>query len=206
MTDVINSWKNTSVFKKQLAFNLKELSGNYPVHWIIILSLIKKYLPSSFLDVGCGCGALYEVCFKEFPNMSYYGVDYSEEAIDLAKLSWCGDSFSVKNYLSLTTDYVAKFDLIHLGALLDVLPNGDEALEHMLSIKPKSLLISRMKFTELPSFYETYKAYDEITTCAYYHNKDNFIKLCEKYGYEISDTLNNGNDTTHKHVYLNKKI
>ena len=99
-----------------------------------------------------------------------------------------------------------------MGKMLDVNPKKvkkepiveDDYQEEV--IKPKSLLITRMKFTELPSFYETYKAYDEITTCAYYHNKDNFIKLCEKYGYEISDTLNNGNDTTHKHVYLNKKI
>ena len=78
-----------------------------------------------------------------------------------------------------------------MGALLDVLPNGDEVLEHVLSLSPTSVLIARMKLTDKDSYYDTYTAYDEITTCAYYHNKKNFVNLCKKYGYSISNIENN---------------
>jgi len=85
-----------------------------------------------------------------------------------------------------------------LGALLDVLPNGDEVLEHILSISPNNILIARMKLTDKESYYNTYEAYDEITTCVYYHNKTNFFRLCEEYGYDVSNMNNN--------FYLTKRI
>tara|TARA_R100001015_G_C4603878_1_gene158854 strand:+ start:87 stop:686 length:600 start_codon:yes stop_codon:yes gene_type:complete len=199
MNNVSKSWKDSNVFLKQLELNLKELSSirNYPTHWIDFIELIKTNNPASILDIGCGCGAIFELCRYHFENMKYFGLDYSENAIILAKKTWDTNSFDVMDYKSLTKDYISEFDLLHLGALLDVLPNGDEALEYILSITPKSVLITRMKFTEKESYYETYKAYDEITTCAYYHNKTNFLNLCEKYGYAVSHLNNN--------FYLNKK-
>ena len=78
-----------------------------------------------------------------------------------------------------------------MGALLDVLDNGDEALEYILSLSPKNILIGRMKITDKNSYYTTYKAYDEITTCAYYHSKNNFLHLCEKYDYSIHNINDN---------------
>jgi len=193
MDNVINSWKNDNVFKKQLELNLKELSSenNYPSHWRAFLALLRQFKPKSILDIGCGCGAYYALCNKELPNIRYTGIDYSSEAIDLAKKYWSYTGFIVKNYLDLTKEFVSYFDLVHLGALLDVLPNGDEALEYILSLEPKSVLIGRMKLTNNPSYYETYTAYDEITTCAYYHNRDVFTQLCDKYGYKITNIENN---------------
>jgi trans-aconitate methyltransferase len=192
MNNVTESWKNSKVFQKQLELNLKELTSKnaYPPHWNDFLRLINKYKPKNILDVGCGCGALYKLLNNELPSIEYYGVDYSEEAIEIAKKTWGKDRFSIKNYLSLDKEYVSKFDLLHLGALLDVLPNGDEALEYIMSISPKSILIGRMKLTDKDSYSETYKAYDEITTFAFYHNTDNFLQLCKKYGY-VLDKINN---------------
>lgn len=193
MEDVINSWKNENVFQKQLELNQKEISTkqSYPAHWNAFISFINHYNPKTILDVGCGCGTYYELCNKEFSGLTYTGVDYAEEAINIAKKTWNYSGFYVKDCLSLTEEYVLNYDLIHLGALLDVLPNGDEVLEHILSIKPKSVLIGRMKLTDKESYYDTYTAYNEIITCAYYHNKTNFINLTKKYGYEIFSIDNN---------------
>jgi trans-aconitate methyltransferase len=147
--------------------------------------------PKTILDVGCGCGAIYELCRRELPDIEYYGLDYSENAIELAKKTWDKSRFSVKDCISLTNEDVEPYDLVHMGALLDVLPNGDEVLEHILSTSPKSVLITRMKLTKKESYYNTYEAYNEIITCEYYHNRHNFIKLCEKYGYSISNIRDN---------------
>jgi trans-aconitate methyltransferase len=196
MKDVKEAWKYSNVFEKQLELNIKELDNSYPPHWYDFINLIKKFKPLSILDVGCGCGALHELCKRELPSLKYYGIDYSENAIKIAKKTWSEDSFSVKDYLSLDYKYVSKFDLIHMGALLDVLPNGDEALDYIMSLTPKSILIGRMKLTDKESYHETYTAYDEITTYAFYHNETIFLELCGKYGYMI-DKINNN-------IYLNK--
>ena len=97
----------------------------------------------------------------------------------------------VKDYKDLTSDYVQGFDLVHSGAMFDVLPNGDDALQHVMSLRPKSLLIGRMKVTEEESYYNTYEAYDCIETCEFYHNKEKFLGLCSQYGYEVTSVDNN---------------
>tara|TARA_B110000211_G_C13967820_1_gene503577 strand:+ start:485 stop:1078 length:594 start_codon:yes stop_codon:yes gene_type:complete len=191
MNNVSETWKYSNVFEKQLAFNLKELDGAYPPHWVALIKLLKLNNPSSMLDVGCGCGAIYELCKREIPELKYHGLDYAESAISLAQKTWCKGCFSVKDCVSLTNEDISDYELIHMGALLDVLPNGDEVLEHVLSLSPTSVLIARMKLTDKDSYYDTYTAYDEITTCAYYHNKKNFVNLCKKYGYSISNIENN---------------
>lgn len=197
MSNVSETWKYSNVFEKQLELNIKELNGKYPSHWDAFIKLLKQHNPKSMLDVGCGCGAIYELCVRELPELDYHGVDYAESAIELAKKTWDKDRFSVKDCVSLKEADVVGYDLIHMGALLDVLPNGDEVLSHILSLAPTSVLITRMKLTEKESYYNTYKAYDEIITCEYYHNKANFYKLCEEHGYVISNIENN--------FYLNKK-
>ena len=80
---------------------------------------------------------------------------------------------------------VSKYDLLFAGALFDVMPNGDEAMEHVMKLGSDSLLLSRMKLTLQESFYTTYRAYELIETCAFHHNRDNFVALCEKYSYNI---------------------
>lgn len=189
--NVIDTWKYSNVFVKQLELNLKELKGSYPSHWYAFIELLNIFKPKTLLDVGCGCGAIFELCRKELPNVEYYGVDYSENAINLAKKTWGDSRFSVKDCLFLTEQDVSNYDVIHLGALLDVLPNGDDVLEYILKLSPKSILITRMKLTERDSYYNTYEAYNEIMTCEFYHNKKNFKELCEKYNYEISNIRDN---------------
>ena len=171
--------------------NIKELNDNYPTHWFDFIQFLKIFKPNSMLDVGCGCGAFSELCNKEFPGLEYVGMDYAEEAIEIAKEQWKHGSFIVKDYKELDKEFISKFDLIHMGALLDVLPDGDEALEYILSLSPKQVLIGRMRITEDGSHNSKYLAYDKITTYAFNHNRENFINICKKYGYDIMNLNNN---------------
>jgi trans-aconitate methyltransferase len=189
--NILESWKNKEIFDIQLKLNLKELNGNYPSHWVDFIQFIKIFKPNNMLDIGCGCGAFSELCTKEFPELKYVGVDYAEEAIEIAKEQWEQGAFMVKDYKELDEKFISEFDLVHMGALLDVLPNGDEALEYILSLSPKQLLIGRMRLTDSGSHNSQYLAYDKITTYAFNHNKENFIKLCEKYNYEMLNLNNN---------------
>ncbi len=193
MSDLKNAWKNEKVFQKQLDYNLKELKSkeSYPPHWHSCMSLIEHFGPKSVLDIGCGCGSLSEVFRKEFPDIKYTGTDYSEDAIELANKTWKSFDFYVKDVMDTEKQDVSEYDLLLVGALFDVMPNGDEAMEHLMSICSGSMLISRMKLTENESYHTTYKAYDEIETCAYHHNKNNFFDMCDKYSYNVYSMQDN---------------
>ena len=188
MNNFNDSWKNKEVFDLQLDFNLKELESKstYPSHWVDNIDLMSKYNPKSILDVGCGCGTFYEVCRREFPDIKYFGTDYAKEAIELAKTTW-GDYFQVLDYKNLTKEMVKQYDLLYLSAVLDVLPNGDEAFEFILSLEPKQILVSRVKLTDGDSKCETIKAYNNRPYYAYYHNITNFFNIIKKYNYEVVD-------------------
>jgi len=191
MNNFINSWKNKKVFEKQLELNKYEFNNVYPPHWVDFINTIKLLDISNILDVGCGSGIYYKLCKKEIPNIKYFGIDYSSDAIDIAKKEYSEINFDVKSIDDLTEDYFDKFDLIHMGAVLDILPNGDEVLERILSLKPKKIFIGRIKFTHDPSHYTEYIAYDEIMTYEYKHNLLNFTNLSKKYNYNIKFITNN---------------
>lgn len=186
-----DSWKNSSVFNRQLELNLKEISSKskYPSHWIDFIDLVNKVSPKSMLDVGCGCGTFYKLCDIEFNNIKYVGIDYSQEAIHLAINQWKYNNFYVMDYKQLTEEYISDFELLHLGGMLGVLQNADDALDFLFSLRPKNMIIGRMKTTNKPSYYKTYSAYGEITTFEYYHNTEVFRDMCDKHGYK-SENIN----------------
>ena len=87
MSDLKDAWKSAEVFKKQLALNLNQLESSeaYALHWKQCIALIKQFKPLNVLDLGCGCGAMSEVFLRELPDVKYTGMDYSKDAIELAK-------------------------------------------------------------------------------------------------------------------------
>ena len=182
------SWKNKSVFQRQLDLNLRQLDDgfSYPPHWRQMLQVLGALRPKSIHELGCGVGAASQVIKAHIPSIEYSGSDYSEDAIHIAKNHWgTPEKFSVLDIRDMTEDFVQRYDCILEGAVLDVMPNGDEMLEFMLSLNPKNLYLQRMKFTDKPSYYEEYEAYGEITTCQYYHNIDNIFSMAQNYNYDM---------------------
>lgn len=187
MTDLNTSWKNSNIFYKQLHLNLQELScpSNYPQHWRDFLLIMQDVAGDSIVDIGCGCGAYSQLIEKYFRFVSYTGIDYAEEAISLAKKTWPSHNFFVKDLWTLDENFISSYDIVHTSALFDVMSNGDDALNFLLSLNPKLFIISRIDFTDSNSYYDTYQAYDELTTCKYYHNKNTFLRTCNKHNYSI---------------------
>ena len=111
MNKFIDSWKNKKVFEKQLELNKFEFDNSYPQHWFDFLNTVKSLNILNILDVGCGSGIYYKLCKKEIPNINYFGVDYSTDAIDIAKREYSETNFDVKSINDLTEDYLNQFDL-----------------------------------------------------------------------------------------------
>jgi len=204
MTNYEDSWRNEEVFKQQLQLNLKELNENYPDHWNSFLSFIcdlKEQHPTSLLDIGCGCGALAEVLHKYESSINYMGIDYAQEAIKIASEQWPHSIFVEGNYKDLTKEDIVNFDIINSCSLHNVLQNGDEAMEYLLQLNPKILILGKILTTNNPSYFTTDNAYSLITTYKYFHNLDNLYKIFSKYNYDFTEHAN----SNVSHFLLRKK-
>jgi len=181
----INSWKNKEVFEDQLTLNEKELN-DYPPHWKHFLYAVNEAVGSrraTILDVGCGAGVYKELCKTHLPNVQYTGMDYSSEAIEVAQEKWGRGFWKVGSYESLTSEDSKIYSILHAGAMLDVLPNGDEALEFLLSLGFSNIILGRCKLTEEKSHFSEYQVYNKIQTYAYSHNIQNFFRMVDEAKY-----------------------
>ena len=178
--------KAEKAFQKQLELNIKELgSVGMPDHWLDVVNTVNLLKPKSFLDIGCGVGTIYKIIQNISPNISYKGIDYAPAAIKVARDFWKYEGFDQFDFWDLSEKDVSDFDLVYAGGFLNVFPNGDEALDFLLSLQIKNLLIGRMDFTEGESYYEEYTAYEEIKTCAFHHDVKKAKDTIEnKYGYK----------------------
>lgn len=194
----IDNWKNQKVFIKQLDLNKKELSSVYPSHWNSFIKIINSIDESlNLLDVGCGVGSYFEICRRHCNNVNYTGIDYSEDAISIAKNQWNHDKFFTKNFYEIDTDFISEFNMIHLGALLDVLPNGDEALDFLLKLNVKYVFISRIEISH-KSVFNVYTAYDEIKTYKFIHGHYQLLQIINQNRYNIF--LTDGNNILLKKI------
>ena len=188
-----DSWKNsTDIFQKQLELNLSHLvlpvsSPDFPLHWINMIKLLRRGLEildiKKVLDIGCGCGAGRELLHRSFPHIEYTGIDYSEKAIEISRLAWGGD-YQVKDLWEMTPKDVAGYDLIYSDALLDILPNGDEALIHMMTLGAPAMLLNRVQNGDDKNHHSVYMAYDILPTYSYYFNRGEMLEKFKRSGYD----------------------
>ncbi len=97
---------------------------NLTASWIPALSGVEAKLRSGakVADIGCGLGASTILMAKAFPNSEFYGFDYHDASIamarEVAKREGIGDRLhfevaSAKNYPGKDYDFVAFFDCLH---------------------------------------------------------------------------------------------
>tara|TARA_R110000787_G_scaffold40970_1_gene101349 strand:+ start:5593 stop:6210 length:618 start_codon:yes stop_codon:yes gene_type:complete len=197
----VNSWKIKELHENQLALNIHEYkSGARPTHWDFLVKVGKEQFnkKTKVLDIGCGCGFLNLLLTNEtqMEGSNYTGADYSENAIKLAKENFPGE-FYVKSYDELTKEFTNKFDFGVISALTNVLPNGDEALDFLLSLNIPNLILLKMLKTNEQHHCSTYSAYNIATTYRFEHNQGKLDKIILDNGYKVM--YNSGNE------YLLKK-
>lgn len=188
-----SGWSNASekVFLQQLERNITEMYS-LPEHWVFF---IQKACEAAgiqrVVDIGCGVGSLCQLTQDYLGDIEYLGYDYSESAINIAKKAWGAEKFIKKDYNKINKDEILDTDLLVINALCDVCPNGDECIETILSLGAKNILILRVETTDEKSYYTEYKAYGEVSTYSFHHNKKKMKETIEKYNYKICSSIEN---------------
>jgi 2-polyprenyl-3-methyl-5-hydroxy-6-metoxy-1,4-benzoquinol methylase len=133
-----NSFKNYSnykesefydkIYRKFLFYQKKpSKSKMYPV-WKKILRKIKLSGWNKILDLGCGPGQFGQLCFDK--GCDYFGVDFSEEAIKIAKEGDYKDAYVQSDIFEFITKYdIHNYDVIVMIEILEHIIKDIELLE-----------------------------------------------------------------------------
>ena len=101
--------------------------------------LIRRYSPKRVLDVGCGNGYSTNLYAREFPDIEFVGMDYSEEMIQHARTSAVPNChFFVGDVLDRASLTEGDFDIILSQRCLQNLPDYElqqKAIGNLLTHK-----------------------------------------------------------------------
>ena len=112
--------------------------------WPEIKFLVDDYVRAEekILDLGCGNGRLFE--FLKDKNVDYFGVDFSEKLIEIAKKRFPEAKFQVADALNLPFSE-NTFDKVYSIAVLHQIPSQNFRLKFLKEakrvLKPNGLLI-----------------------------------------------------------------
>lgn len=112
-----------------------------------LVTLLREEIPSlvtdspRILDMGCGEGFTARVLLKEFPGVSYCGMDMSRQAIAYAREKISPDLFSQGDIYAIQFPD-SSFDATLSLEVLEHLQRPEAALKELLRVTKSSLLVS----------------------------------------------------------------
>ena len=92
------------------------------------------------LDVGCATGALVSHLKQRFSNMSFLGIDVSEELLEVAKDKVPNASFLASGVQEVPTKFSEKFDVVLCFGVLGIFDEieAEDAVLNMLSVTKRN--------------------------------------------------------------------
>lgn len=130
----------------------------------IIADVIGRLDYASVLDVGCGQGSLLQTLTPLKPSAQYYGVDFSDKALEVARRRAPQAEFA---RLDLTQGHLdRRFDLVLCTDVVEHIEDDRKAIANLAAMTSKYLLVSTLQgrmrqYETLVGHYRSY-AYGEL--------------------------------------------
>jgi len=109
---------------------------------------IRELQATSILDLGCGEGYVCKLIKTAFPKVSYYGLDGSQQAVEVAKNKNLGVNFAVMDILDTSSQElnkvfnVSKFDTVICLEVIEHIEDFHKALSVLSNIDADHYIIS----------------------------------------------------------------
>lgn len=157
-------------------------SKNQKIRWDILLDGVKN--GDSILDFGCGIGDLYNYMNEKYNDFKYYGVDISENYINLAKNKYPNVNFKLINNLD---DINFNYDWFIASGVFTVYTTVNDLLDYIDKAYNQSKkgvsfnLIDEKYYPNIDNFYEKRRGYNKLNIFSIFKEKYQNVKLIEKY-------------------------
>jgi cyclopropane fatty-acyl-phospholipid synthase-like methyltransferase len=127
----------------------------------LLLEKLRKMQFDSLIDVGCGDGRLLREITRQYPDKKLRGVDYSQQAIALAKAFNPGLDYRAVDIIK--DDIGEPFDVITLIEVLEHIPleSADEFVAALVRLMRKdSVLLMTVPHKNQPLIPKHYRHFD----------------------------------------------
>jgi len=185
-----DSWKADILGTSQRIFVNAELnqmkSGNMPDVYKAFVSIL-EVIPvdgMSLIDLACSTGYYSEVAEFALPGkIRYYGSDYNEKSVEMAKELYPNLDFFIEDLTKLSFQD-CEFNIAMASGVLEHIPDQDQAFDELCRVANDFVLCHRMKFVEGEEYFTKGSQYG-VDVIRYYYNRDKFLKRLSDRGFEM---------------------
>lgn len=209
-----NSWQNKNLPNRQHKLVAQQLnlfrSGSHIDVFDVFVQSLQELSGSrdnsSLLEVGCSSGFYSEVLEIAGLPIKYYGCDYSEAFIEMARRKYPSSSFSVEDATDL--NYADRsFDIVVSGCCLLHIPEYEKAVEETARVARQYTIFHRTPVVwGKPEQWYRKKAYG-VETVEIHFNEPNFLKMLGRNNLELITTYTLDEvslDSSHTQGYANR--
>lgn len=126
-----------AIYAQSEKYHIDSTHSVYLPVWEKVINLLKNEKVQCVLDIGCGPGQFAEYMAKETPKINYQGVDYSQIAIETARLRCPSAIFHIKD---LMQEEKINFEA-DTFIILEVLEHIEKDIELLSKIPKKQKII-----------------------------------------------------------------
>lgn len=148
--------------------------------WSKAAQLIKRISNPKIIDIGCGPGQFGNLLF-DFGIFDYKGIDYSREAIKMAKIrnDKFRERFCIDNAFT-SKIYEEEYNVV---TLFEVLEHINDDFTMLSNIRKGSIVIFSVPNYNSRGHVRIFKSKEDV-----YHRYSNTIQISDAYEMEIEDT------------------
>ena len=184
------NWSNDLVGQLQrilVNYQLHQLKiGNGPKVFILINEIFNNIKGDNLtlIDIGCTTGYYYEILNFFFENkFKYFGCDYNEASIKLAKQYYPNIEFDVEDITKLS--YSDKqFDISFLSGVIEHVPDYEKGIQELCRITKKYIVLHRIYLTDNQTVCKKGTQY-LVPVIRYTYNYIDFFSLLNKNNFRI---------------------